>query len=54
MNGITNIIDKYMKSKSPKVEPWGTPEFTKYENERGADIRTKDCILNSYGTNQHN
>jgi hypothetical protein len=32
-------------SRGPKVEPWGTPDFTRQENESVPEIRTEECLL---------
>jgi hypothetical protein len=34
-----------LRSRGPKVEPWGTPHFTRKENERVPEIRTDECLL---------
>jgi hypothetical protein len=34
-----------LKSRGPKVEPWGTPDFTRQENERVPEIQTDESLL---------
>jgi hypothetical protein len=34
-----------LKSRRPKVEPWGTPDLTGKENERLTEIRTDEYLL---------
>jgi hypothetical protein len=34
-----------LKSKGPKVEPWGTPDFTTKENESVPELRTEECLF---------
>jgi hypothetical protein len=46
-----------LKSRRPKAEPWGTPDFTRKENENVPEIRRLHRNVyyqDSYETNQHN
>jgi hypothetical protein len=44
MNFGTNVINKYINRRDPRVEPWGTPESTdKYEGNI-PNIRTEKFL----------
>jgi hypothetical protein len=44
-----------LKSRGPKVEPWGTPDFTRKENESVPKyVQRSVYYQDSYETNQHN
>jgi hypothetical protein len=34
-----------LKSKGPKVDPCGTPDFTTYEKKKVPEMQTEDCLL---------